>query len=291
MEYKRRLFTFLPKLALILGLMAPVSLAGAQENVSLASLTIRVWPEYDQPAALVFYIGKTAEGTTLPVELRFQMPPSAVLNAAAYMGDQTGNLLTAASRVDGSIVTVTSPNGSFHVEFYDAGLKVEGDRRSYSLVWQGDYAVEQLTWEVEQPFGARGMTVEPAGGSWALDSNNLQTYTAGQGGLQAGQPASLSVSYAKPDSTLTVDALAPAPSGGAAQTTPTPSSDTMQIIGLSILIAALSIMIGGAVFYYLRQRRGTRPASPGTGKRFCTGCGHAAGSEDRFCRHCGARLG
>lgn len=290
MQYTYRLSKLLLTLSLMLGLIAPLGPARAQGSVSLASLTIRVWPEYDQSAALVFYVGKAAEGTTLPAELRFQMPPGAVLNATAYVEDQTGSLLTVPSKVEGNIVTITSPNGSFHVEFYDPELKVEGDQRSYSLVWQGDYSVDLLTVEVLQPVGARNMTIEPAGGSWTADSQNLQTYAAGQGGVQAGQQIPISISYAKSDNTLTVDALAPASPGGAAQSTSAPFTISWQMIGLSVLIVALLAGIGGAV-YYFRRRQGAVQASAGTGRRFCTSCGHAAGAEDRFCRNCGARLG
>src|SRR5512138_625661 len=197
MKSRHRFSTRHFALILTLVLTAPMGLARAQDAVSLASLTIRVWPEYDQPAALVFYIGKVVEGTALPVELRFQLPPAATLNAAAYIDDQTGSLLTAVTKVDGNIVTVTSPNGSFHLEFYDAGLKIEGAQRTYSLVWQGDYPVQKLTLEAEQPMGARDVTAAPAGGSWTVDSNNLQSYVAAQSGLQAGQQVTLSISYAK----------------------------------------------------------------------------------------------
>ncbi len=291
MNTKHTFSALIIKLALLAVLLVPGSLARAQETepITLATLTIRVWPEYDQPAALVFYIGQAAEGTTFPVDLRFQIPPGAVLNATAYTADQTGNLLTAVSRVEGNTVIVTSPNGSFHVEFYDPGLKIEGEQRTYLLVWPGDYPVGQLTWEVEQPAGSRDIAVEPAGGSWAIDSNNLQTYTVDQGGLEAGQQMTLSVSYAKSDSALSVDALAPGASGSTPQTTTTPSGDTWQIVALSVLITALMLVIIGLVIYGVRHRRAGVQAGAAGGS-FCPNCGQAAGVEDRFCRQCGSSL-
>lgn len=285
MKHTPRLSAFLLGLALVLVVAEPLAPARAQETVSLGSLTIRLWPEYDQPTALVFYIGKVSEGTTLPVDLHFRMPPGAVLHATAYLEDQTGDLLTAASRVEGDVVTVTSPNGSFHVEFYDPGLKVEGDQRTYSLLWQGDYPVEELVVEAQQPVGARDMTVEPAGGSWTTGSNNLQVYTASRLGLQAGQQVTVSMSYTKPDSSLTVDALAPASPGDTTQ-----AGRDGQIIGMGVLGAALLIAIGGAIYLFKRRGGPRAPKVTGKGARFCTRCGHAAGAGDRFCRQCGASL-
>ena len=287
MDRKHNHFAIVTVLLMSLTLSAPKHQADAQEDISLASLTIQVWPEYDQPSALVFYIGHVAEGTELPAVLRFQLPPGADLNATAYIDKQSGSLLTASSEVQNDIVTVNSPNGSFHIEFYDASLKVDGTQRTYSLVWQGDYPVTQLTLNVEQPVGAHDMIVEPAGGSWGIDNHGLQAYVASPGGLQAGQLMTLSVSYTKTGNTLTIDSLSSLSSDESSSTTTTPANNTGQIVGLTILIAVLVIVIGGVMFYFLRRGRSARRK---TGKRFCTQCGHAIGTGDRFCRHCGTKL-
>ena len=289
MNIKNYLFASI-SLLLVLTLAGFVDTASAQEDISLETLTIQVWPEYDQPSALVFYIGEVAAGTTLPATLRFQLPPGAALNAAAYVDEQTGNLLTAVSAVDGNVVTMTSPSGSFHIEFYDPGLKVNGEQRTYSLMWQGDYPVAQLTLEVEQPVGARDMAVEPAGGSWTTSASGLQAYVANQGALQAGQQATVSLSYAKTGSELTVDSLSPTLPGNVGQPASTPPGNTGQVIGLILLSVILLLVIGGTAFYFLRRRRETTQASPAAGKRFCTQCGQAISARDRFCRHCGAKV-
>ena len=122
-------------LAVLIGvILGPVQAAhGAQaaDPPRLSLLTIRVWPEFDRPGVLVFLVGQTAPGVTLPAELKFTLPPGATVNAVAYI-DSTRNVLTdqVPQSVDGQNVSITTPNGNFHIEFYDPALKIEDGARS-----------------------------------------------------------------------------------------------------------------------------------------------------------------
>src|SRR4051794_5059158 len=87
---------------LCLGLAAVTPIRGwpgaarAQQAVSLASLQISIWPEYDRPTSLVILDGVVAAGVKLPVQLRVRIPAAAVRpNAVATTGSD-GGLLEAA---------------------------------------------------------------------------------------------------------------------------------------------------------------------------------------------------
>ncbi len=291
---KRKIALFV---LLAAALLVAAPSAHAQEPITLNNLTVRIWPEFDQPSALVFLVGQVASGTPLPAELRFPLPAGATVHAVAFVDAASGDLLTASYRQEGSEVVMTSPNGSFWVEFYDAALQVEGAQRSYTLMWTTPYAITTLTYEVQSPYGAQGLAVEPAGGALSSDELGLPLYTLARNGIAAGETLTLRFTYSKADSTLTSDWLSTVP--GASQPTTGSSAPSAggNIPPLGIALIALGgLLILGVVGYWffgVRQpalRRRAAGPQVGGDKRFCPQCGQPVQPADRFCRHCGARL-
>lgn len=280
----------------VLILCAAPSLAYAQEPVTLSSLVIRVWPEYDRRAALVFYSGEVAPATSLPVEVSFTLPPGAALNAVAYADPDTGELFNAQHTQEGDVLTMTTPTGAFHVEFYDSALQFDGSRRSYTLNASPGYAVESLTWEVQQPIGASSLQAEPGGGDVRTGQFGIAYYTVTQSGVDADETVTVTFTYEKTDDTLTASwlqqqsSLSPGDAGSAPQ--PTAGGTTSQTWLIIILVVGGLALIGGGVYFFARMGMPLpRPAPSGkSGKRFCTQCGKPVGGGDQFCRHCGARL-
>ena len=65
---------------LVLGIfLAFPSLAFAQTNITLESMNVQLWPEYDQPSMLVITDFTVAAGTTFPVDMSFRIPLDANL--------------------------------------------------------------------------------------------------------------------------------------------------------------------------------------------------------------------
>jgi hypothetical protein len=306
----RRHWIFVAVFSLCLIMVMAVPLAGhAQELVTIKELTIRIWPEFDQPTVLVFYVGRVAEGTPLPVDLRFQMPAGASLHATAYI-DTDGTLLDAPARAAGDSVTLTSPNGTFWVEFYDPALQRDEDQRAYSFIWQSEYPVRQLTWEVQLPAGGSDLSVDPTGGSFTTDQYGLPMYTVTVNGPAAGETASLSAAYVKTTDTLSVETFGPSVASTAV---PPSQSGGLPLWAIIVLVVASVALVGGAVYYFIQDRKRVQerkgkkgrasPPIPSQGKRanvprtppavttrFCTRCGHPIGQGDQFCRNCGAKL-
>jgi hypothetical protein len=306
---KLRIFATGMILAAAIGL--PFGAAYAQAAIHLSQLTIRLWPEFDKPSVLVFFIGQTASDAALPAELKFTLPPGSTVNAIAYV-DTVNNVLTdkVTHAIDGQNVSITTPNGNFHIEFYSPGLSINQQQRSYHFTWQANYVVDQLTWEVEQPPGATNFKVDLPGGTTITDENGLTVYQLKTTGLTVGQAASISVSYIKQTNTLTADTLAAAKSAPA--TTPQPAGgDTLTIVAaaavLVLVIAGVAIYLrGGFAGMRMRpvgaaapERRGRKARGraakklgnkPAPGERFCPQCGAPALPDDLFCRTCGNQL-
>lgn len=266
--------------------------ARAQEPPVIDTLAVRVWPEFDQPSALVFYVGQVAEGTALPVELRLPLPPGVTVSAAAYLDSTTNTLLQAESAQEGNELVLASPNGTFWVEFYDAALQVDGDQRSYTLTLTAPYTINTLTYEVQSPYGARGLNVQPAGGSTGTDQYGLPVYSITQSAVAAGAPLTLSFTYTKTSTALSVEQIpaGQSTSGGSGGAAP-PASSSRGASPLVWVLAGMggALVIGGAAYWFLlRRSAGAQPADGARG--FCTACGKPVQAGDRFCRHCGAKL-
>ena len=230
-----------------LALAAPLV---AQINPAIDTLTIRIWPEFDRPEALVFYVGQAA--ADLPASLTFTIPPTGRIHAVA---DQLpdGRLANATFTFQGNTLTMASPNGTFHVEFYDSALRFDGEKRSYRLAWSGPHPVNRLIWEVQQPAGASNLSVSPGESTLSADDFGLPLYRVETGAVPAGETASIEVRYTKPTGALTADLLRTS-----LQPTIQPPPrmqglpNTVFLIVMGAIIAALA---GVAGYYYSESRR------------------------------------
>lgn len=297
---KTRWFSLLALPAILLALLlAPAGVLAQGETLRLELLTVRVWPEFDRPSALVFLIGEVDAATVFPVDITIDLPAGAQVNAVAYLDPDTNSLLMAQSQQEGSTLTITLEAPTFWVEFYDPALTIEGDRRSYAFNWTTPYAVDVILWEVQTPYNAQDMVIEPSeGGEMDTDQMGLPSMTIIEGGMAAGATLSLEFTYTKPDSILSADAMGVRPTDAGTTTTLEPAADTggTSPLVIVLLVVAGVGLIGGGVYWYLHstgllERRGAGVRQPISGeKRFCTQCGKPVGGEDLFCRHCGAKL-
>ncbi len=268
----------------------------AQETPRLASLEIAIWPEYDRPEVLVLLRGELAADVPLPTTVSVSIPassggPSAVASAATA----DSGLLTRDYEVtetgDSLLLTLTTPDPLFHVEFYDL-LPTDTPDRTYTYTWPGDLATDSLTVQVQEPLGATGLSVEPELGPGTLEIDGLVYRGADMGAFEAGQTLTITVRYRKTDPRTSVEILAAeeADSGGGVPSWLPPVS-----------IAVLAVVAVAAVLYW-RSRRQPVPASqePARGSRrprgtsaaqaFCTQCGHRLAESDRFCARCGNKV-
>jgi hypothetical protein len=271
--------------------------ARAQGPVTIEAMTVKVWPEYDRQGALVFYVGRASGGG--PANLTFNMPPGAALNAAAYSAED-GSLLDAGGTQAGNTVSMASPNGSFHVEFYDSSIEADGDKRSYALTFNSQYDITAFNWEVQQPAAATGFTLNPSLSEQIVDEMGLVAFRSVPSAIKAGDPVEIGLEYSRAGGGLTIDRLQSAQPAATPSSAAGSSSDNTLVIVLAVLGGAVII---GVIVYYFRQeggfgvhvvdddgrRKGPRSADKKT--TFCPRCGTARHGDDQFCRKCGAKLG
>ena len=296
---------------LLLALVAfmPAWVVRAQGPVQFDSLEIDVWPEYDQPEALVIYKITIASQATMPAQITLRMPKAALQPPTVAMKDVDGQLynLNFTTAADGDWVKVTfmAPSPNLQFEYYDPGLAKNGDARSFEFHWTGDYTVNNLVFVVQQPLHATQMTILPTQGVATTGPDKLTYYGNTIGAVQSGTNFTYKISYNNTDG-LT------APPGSVQPPNPIPSIQQSQPLSTILMVAVLGVLlVGGGAAWFVWQRRPrqvqpaqrrhaastanpTRPRSS-EGIRYgdpiyCHQCGKRAAPGDVFCRICGARL-
>lgn len=288
--------------------------AFGQSVTTIEQLEIALWPEFDRSAVLVIYRIFLAEDTALPAQVRLPIPTDVGEPHATAWQNAEGELIVAAyeREVSGNwaIITLETESLLAQLEFYQ-DLSFDGSQRNFSFSWPGGYSAEKLTYELQEPSGASGLTVDPPSTSSDPGTFGLNYFRADLGPLFPTSEFSIEFNYTKTSDTLSVDAVAPPapfptspsvmPTGG----TPDVSEFLPWIIGG---VGGVLILVAAILFIRYRSeqtrkspsrkppRRGRRkptegrPAEMETSPVFCHNCGAKGSASDFYCRRCGTQL-
>lgn len=284
----------------------------AQGNVTLASAEVDLWPEYDRPDMLVIYHLTLSPQISPPVELSVRIPARVGDPHAVAVRQADGALFSVVYdrevQGDWAAISFTASSPDVQLEFYDPNLIQEDSARHYEYQWPGDYAVDSLVISVQQPLAATDMRLSPGMGSGQTRQDGLLYYTAEVGALQAGEDFTVAIDYQKASDELSASSLTVEPSAPITDATAGRTS-IMPALPWALGILGLVLILGGGIWYWQSgrqnpaqeaKRRRRKPSSsiPAVAAKeqadgefvYCHQCGKRAGSNDRFCRVCGARL-
>ena len=279
----------------------------AQDAPRFDTLTIDLWPEYDRPSMLVIYKGELSPEVSLPAEITLRIPVEAGAPVVVAVGPDANSVSDSVfeTQVMGEWLEVSfiATTPAVQLEYYDPGLIKDGALRSFDFTWPGDYGVNTLVLQAQQPLGATNMTVSPQMGRMVQDQVGFTYNIIDVGELEQSETFELGVSYEKESDALSVESLQIQPSA-----TITPGSSNLFSLDqpwIWFLIALGVILIGGGGYWYWRsgqeesqpqkrkQRRSAKVSQDGvpSGKTvYCHQCGKRATPGDVFCRTCGTRL-
>jgi hypothetical protein len=286
-------------LPLLLALLIIPVTANAQAGVALDTLTVQLWPEFDQPAMLVIYDFTLAEGTSLPLNINLRIPAEANLSAVAYA--PSGNFLNVPYpepfEEDGwQVVTVIiDTNAIYRIEYY-APLTRSDAQREYLYLWPGDYAVENFKVSVKVPIDTTEYTTDPQMRE-VISTDNGHTFLEwGTSNLQAGEQLPISLTYSKTSDRLSVSDQ-PLETGIVDESTQGRISLSNYLPYILAGLGILLILTGGLYFWQTskgrpgpRLRHRVRETEAVGTEIYCHQCGKRAQPADRFCRTCGTRL-
>lgn len=279
------------------------SLASAQGQISIQSLDVSLWPEYDKTEMLVIY-HMTVKADSFPVVMEFRIPLDASLHTVAIgntLETVTDQGLEYTTRADGDwlVISANVTGPAIQLEYYDPSLSMENTKRSFSYEWVSDYDVEDLVVILQQPFNARDFTSSLPLEDDGVHTDTMQYYSSGVGAVPAGEGFSFEIAYVKNTNSLSVSQLEVQPAAPVDENTPgrISLSNTLPYIigGLGVVM-----ILGGFIYYWqagrftskrARRRSHSHAESEAEGaEHYCPQCGTRAKAGDRFCRTCGARL-
>jgi len=279
----------------------------AQDALRFDTLTIDLWPEYDRPSMLVIYKAELSPEVSLPAEITLRIPVEAGAPVVVAVGPDANSVADSVfeTQVMGEWLEVSfiATTPAIQLEYYDPRLIKDGALRSFDFTWPGDYGVNTLVLQAQQPLGATNMMVSPQMGRMVQDQVGFTYDIIDVGELEQAETFELGVSYEKESDALSVESLQIQPSA-----TITPGSSNLFSLDqpwIWFLIALGVILIGGGGYWYWRsgqeetqpqkrkQRRSAKVSQDGVpaGKTvYCHQCGKRATPGDVFCRTCGTRL-
>ena len=282
--------------------------ASAQEGPTIDSLEVDLWPEYDNPEMLVIYRMELSAEVSPPVELNFRIPLEAGEPHAVAVRDSDGSLLTAPYErsIDGdwSVISLIATMPGIQIEYYDPQIQKNDNNRAFQFTWPGDYQIESLSIQFQQPFDASEVKITPTEDAVFSGSDGLSYHTIDLGGQLAGIPTNVRIEYKKSSDQLSVERLPVQP------VAPISSNITgrmnMSYIPWGLGIFGLSLLTGGIYWYWQLGKRQQKPKTNSHRKRsaglssqskissddtvYCYQCGKRAELSDLFCRSCGTKL-
>ncbi len=277
------------------------AMVSAQNNLTLTSLSVQLWPEYDQPSMLVITDFKAAAETQFPVSVTFRIPQDANLVAvAAY--DANGSLVNAVfdgpkANDEWQSFTVTLNSAAARFEYYQP-ITFNGDQRIFTYLWDGAYAVDAFSIRVLEPLDTTSLETTPALASISQE-NNLKYYEGASVKLASGEQFTLNLNYKKSSNVLITSSQGVQPAAPVDESTPGRVSLSNY---LPYILGGLGVvMIVGGFAYYWQAGRGSSKKSrrrahsqvegeEGGEDSYCPQCGARAKPADRFCRVCGGRI-
>ncbi|NOH11463.1 MAG: zinc ribbon domain-containing protein [Chloroflexi bacterium] len=281
----------------------PLNVA-AQESILIDTMLVQLWPEYDRDEMLVIYRIQLSADLNYPVAISLPMPTAAgEPNAVAVPGD-AGNLVLTPYEMDEqgewTFVNFTVETPIVQFEYYDPGLSTSSDERQYQYLWEGQYAVEAFSVQVQQPVGASQMQTSPGLDAPVQGPDSLQYHNGDLGSASAGQEVTLDISYTKAADTLSAEAVSQTGADDPGVSVVANSIDWVRWVGWGLGILGVGIL-GFAGYRWLNpvaQKDTFRQGRRGTASKktrssinvFCHNCGMQAKAGDKFCRECGTAL-
>ncbi len=286
---------------ILLSFLCMPAVVQAQAPIHLDTVSVDLWPEYDQPGLLVIYHIQLAHDTTLPVTIPFRVPASAQINAVAIVDSDKG-LINAPyqSVINGnwSNLSITINSLQFQVEYYVSLVK-NGPIRNLIYEWPGDLPVDTLDVNFLLPPASDQVKITPSPTTIGPGQGGLTNYLMRMANLAAGQLFTVNIEYLRQTDELSIASLpvqaVSTPGANTPGQTSTPGLFSWILGGLGVLL------IAGGVVGFFGWKRGPRVSAKRAVRKsdleenqseviYCGECGKRAQPGDIFCRTCGARL-
>lgn len=201
----------------------------AQVPPRLERLEVAIWPEYDQPSALVMLRGFVPADVPLPTVVPLAMPVEVgEPNAVAKRSPDGQGLLLAAYTVEArdrwKIFGIETDSREVRLEFY-VPMDLSQPQREFVFEWPGGIDVGQIFYEIQQPVGATDMVIVPPPGERRPGPDGLTYAFSDLGPRSANEAATIAITYTKSSPGLSSATLQPSFPPPAQQSAPAPAQE------------------------------------------------------------------
>jgi hypothetical protein len=198
-------------------------------------------------------------------------------------------------------VTFTTPVPEVQFEYYDPSIYLTDNLHQYNYVWPGDYSIDSLVLNIQQPLEVSDFQIKPAMGTGQLNPDGFSYYESVVGQVNEGVTFTIHMEYRKSGTSLSAPSQSVIPVEPI--TTNTAGWQTLNEV-LPIVLSSLGVLLilagvywywrsGKAIASVIRKRYATSRTKEGETEPvdvFCHRCGRKAGLADTFCRSCGSKL-
>ncbi len=308
--------TFVALLFALLLLPAARGLAQPAQP-QIESMSVALWPEFDQPDVLVVTHMQLAPGTTFPTQITMQLP-GYIEKMYAVAVENNGQLLNVAPeqinyRREGDDLFLTFPatEASIQLEYYDPFiLTKDGVTRQLNYKFIAPANLTTIDFEIQQPAGSEKFELTPAAGNTFAGANGLTYSSLVASNLAAGDEFAIFATYQRPTDTLSAEML---PASSPANAAMPPAGSTVEAEnttaspywGYGLLGVGVLLLVGTGGYWWRqnkkstpaadsrrqpgrKNKRGRTNAAPAAAANYCFNCGSALRAQAVFCHACGA---
>lgn len=130
----------------------------------IGRMRVAIWPEFDDPGALVIYDGRFIDDGAFPIETTFLIPKGAVISDACSLspkGQHFCQLFTQKNAGDMDEVILKLPYPNFYLSFRIKPFKGDNPLKKLNYTIKTSHPVSKLEVDIQKPLRAEGFTIIP----------------------------------------------------------------------------------------------------------------------------------
>ncbi len=231
-------------------------------DIRIQSLSVSIWPEYDDPRVLVIIQGELSPQSPVPTRIRLPMPKGAELLGAGMISAQNELLNHPHKRLEGDAsdtLELTLPVHRFFAEWYYDPFGQRSSERQLTYALTLPYAVSQLEVDILQPDAATEFRITPAATQEDVDARSGRHHRFSYRNLEPEATQTFEVAYIKTTDAPSITKPQASSSGlppGNVQPSGLPRS-TKTWVAFAMLAGFAVLFVGGALVFTNKQ-----PAAP-----------------------------
>ncbi len=236
--------------------IAAASIGAALAEPAIGRWRVAVWPEYDDPGALIIYDGRFKDPSAFPTKSRFFLPKGVVVSDACSLspeGQHFCQLFETENQGEWDEVTLWLPFPNFYISFHMPPPDLTNSDRSFDYRILANHAVEHLEVDIQEPLRAAGFTVTPPDSDLEEVRKGFRHLRYSRTDVAPGSEVKFHISYQKDDPKPSVDIKYSRMSGEKVWGSPYDMQKTMGIMVYVLFGTGLLAIF--AIVFALRKRK------------------------------------